>query len=136
MKIYTSIHKLPELQNLTKKERRQFYRKHSFKAFRHWQMWLCTVLYAAFFIGGHQLAYQITDYDRSILYYIIHICTATVGFWFLNVGYVNFSRPHIQREIKFLESKGLIKKSHNQRVDLTVKTPVDPVEVQGTAGHP
>jgi len=52
MKIYWSYHSIPELAEMPKDEHRMIWKKHSLKAFKHWQTWIAFAVCAACATSG------------------------------------------------------------------------------------
>ena len=109
MKIYLSIHQLPELKEIPKKDRKYIYRRHLKKADNQWQVGISAALYVALYILAFLAMQYFIRNDYSIwttLAITIPIYTASV--LCLHIGRLNWSRPYMKEEVEFWKSKKLI----------------------------
>jgi len=58
MAIYWTLKSIPELANLTARERRQRWRRISVRAYRHWQTWVAMVICVVITFSGSMVGYK------------------------------------------------------------------------------
>jgi cation transport ATPase len=109
MKIYLSIHQLPELKDVPKKDRKYVYQRHLKKADNQWQVGVFAALYIALYMLAFFTSNYLLHNDYSIwATLVISIPIYMIAAFFLHIGRLNWSRPYIQKEVEFWNSKGLI----------------------------
>ena len=59
MKIYFTLKSIPELSDLSRKERRRLWSRHAYKSFRHWQTWIGFFTYLVIIIIGFIISLQV-----------------------------------------------------------------------------
>jgi len=109
MKLYLSIHQLPELKEIPKKDRKYVYRRHLKKADNHWQVGIFAALYIALYVLAFLTSQYFIRNDYSTWVTLaISIPIYLLAVSCLHIGRINWSRPYMKEEIEFWKSRNLI----------------------------
>lgn len=99
MKLYWNVNSLPELADLSPKEKTEAWRVCRWKCFRHWQTWLALVIWGAMSGLGNVVADSIVPlsmYMSPFWRWLIHSLFAIIGVLMLFLVAVHQNRPYLK----------------------------------------
>ena len=94
MKTYLTLKSIPELSNLSGKDRGRLWRRNAWKAFKHLQAWLGIALFLIVVVTGFYFARQM--HMRSPWRYIIISVSYLFGYWL----YLQLMIPKVRLYLK------------------------------------
>jgi len=101
MKIYGSIHQLPELKPLSRPQRKRLFRRYKWHFLRHWQGWIFFVLYVGVFCMANQIEKWLPmDKVPWWLEFGLIVVLLVVAVNLLYIGRLYGARPPIKEEVE------------------------------------
>lgn len=100
MKIYWLPSSIPELSDLTKKERDEVWRKIYFKLFKHWQVWVAFLAPLAFALWcGMETAYCLHKRDFTRISFILSLVGMIGSLPFALNTVASHARPKVRKAL-------------------------------------